>query len=156
MSQSTTPPVPQATESRFFGGKLIKWSLPAFHPPFGAPSADIKRLLLPQGELAQVHDGREPIRYLACLDLLANTTRGNHYHGAKREFVYLMRGGYELVAQEVATGEKIRLPIREGELVLVEPGIAHAMVVTAPGVAVEWSPTPFDASDRASHDATGG
>src|SRR5208283_1863182 len=72
-------------ESKFLSGKVVKWSLPALEPPFAPDAPALKRLLLPQGELAQVYDAEDAVRYIACLDLLAGTVRGNHYHKAKRE-----------------------------------------------------------------------
>jgi len=134
-------------ESKFLSGKVVKWSLPAMEPPFDPQAPSLKRLLLPQGELAQVYDADEPIRYIACLDLLPGTVRGNHYHKVRRELVYLMRGELSLIVRDVETGGRGTVSLRLGELVLIEPGIAHAMVISAPGMAVEFAQTRFDPED---------
>ena len=134
-------------ESRFLSGKVVKWSLPALEPPFDPQGPLLKRLLLPQGELAQVYDADEPIRYIACLDLLPGTVRGNHYHKVKREFVYLLRGEVSLIVRDVETGGRGTVSLRGGELVLIEPGVAHAMVITGAGMAVEFAQTRFNDAD---------
>ena len=120
-------------ESRFLSGKVVKWSLPALEPPFD-----------PQGP---VYDADEPIRYIACLDLLPGTVRGNHYHKVKREFVYLLRGEVSLIVRDVETGGRGTVSLRGGELVLIEPGVAHAMVITGAGMAVEFAQTRFNDAD---------
>jgi len=134
-------------ESKFLSGKVVKWSLPALEPPFDPEGPILKRLLLPQGELAQVYDAEEPVRYIACLDLLAGTVRGNHYHKIKRELVYLMRGEVSVIVRDVETGGRGTVSLRSGELILIQPGVAHAMVISAPGMAVEFAQARFNPDD---------
>ena len=134
-------------ESKFLSGKVVKWSLPALEPPFDPGAPVLKRLLLPQGELAQVYDSEEPVRYIACLDLLPGTVRGNHYHKVKREFVYLLRGEASFIVRDVETGGRGTVKMRTGDLLLIEPSIAHAIVIAQPGVAIEFSQSRFNADD---------
>src|SRR5437870_12464864 len=85
-------PFPDMSPSTFLPGKLRKFSLPVIATPVGPDAPNLKRLLLPQGELAQFYDSDEPVRYLAFIELRAGSTRGNHYHQFKEEWLYLIQG----------------------------------------------------------------
>jgi hypothetical protein len=120
----------------------------------GAPGADaptLKRLLLPQGELAQIHDSEEPLRYLAVIELRAGTVRGNHFHKVKREFIYLVSGGARLIVEDLASNDRADLPLGPAELVFIPPAVAHALQVTASGLAIEFSQARFDPTDTYRH-----
>ena len=106
-----------------------------------------KRLLLPQGELAQFYDGEDGMRYLAAIKLLSGTARGNHYHRQKQEWVYLIAGTILLVVEDVETKARETLTMVTGDLVYISPGVAHTLVVQKEGVAVEFSPVRFDPAD---------
>lgn len=135
------------SEQTFLGGKVLKRSLPTFQPPLAADIPVTKRLLLAQGELAQIHDGEEGIRYLAAVQLVSGTTRGNHYHRRKQEWVYLITGAVQLVVEDVETKVRESLPIVTGDLIYIPPNIAHTFVVQQDGTAVEFSPVRFDPAD---------
>ncbi len=134
-------------EVRFLGGKVVKRTLPVFTPPFGANVPVIKRLLLPQGELAQFFDGDPPMRYLAVIELRPGTIRGNHFHREKEEWVYVISGELLLTVQEVSSGTKDSFTLSVGELAILPAGIAHAMQPKQAGFAVEFSPVAFDPAD---------
>jgi len=135
------------SEQSFLDGKVLKRSLPTFEPPLAGELPMTKRLLLPQGELAQFHDGEEGIRYLAAIRLVSGTARGNHYHRKKQEWVYLVDGAVELVAEDVETKARETLLMVTGDLVYISPGVAHTLVVQKEGMAVEFSPVRFDPTD---------
>jgi uncharacterized RmlC-like cupin family protein len=135
------------SEQRFLDGKVLKRSLPAFQPPFAADIPVTKRLMLAQGELAQFHDGEEGIRYLAAIQFVRGTTRGNHYHHEKQEWVYMVAGAVLLVVEDVATKVREAFSVVTGDLVYIPPNIAHTFVVQQDGMAVEFSPVRFDARD---------
>ncbi len=135
------------TENSFFGGRVLKWSLPQVHPGSGADEPVLKRLMLPQGELAQVYDSDEGIRYIAYIELRAESVRGNHYHKVKKEYVYMVSGTVSLVLEDVSSNERQSCDIKQGDLVLIQRGIVHALQVTQSGQAVEFSPNRFDAAD---------
>jgi mannose-6-phosphate isomerase-like protein (cupin superfamily) len=135
------------TESNFLSGKVLKHSLPIVQLPSDPDVPLLKRLLLPQGELAQFYDGEDPIRYLACIELRAGAVRGNHYHKIKAEWIYLVQGEVTLVVESVESGARERLPLKAGDLAFVSPGIAHALRTLQAGVAIEFSQARFDAAD---------
>jgi uncharacterized cupin superfamily protein len=133
-------------EVTLLAGKVWKRSLPVIQgsPPADAPR--LKRLALPQGELAHFSDG-EKIEYIAFVELRVGGTRGNHYHRKKEEGVYLIRGEMLLFVQDIQTQERASLTLRAGDLAVVSTGIAHAYQTTKPGDAVEFSKARFDAAD---------
>ncbi len=134
-------------ETSLFGGRVIKRQLPPFTGPPPPDAPLLKRLNLPQGQLAQFWDGSEPIYYLAYLELLPNSVRGNHYHLVKRELIYLISGELSLSLEDTQSRARERLTLRAGELGMIAPGIAHAYLTTAPGHAVEFSRAPFNPTD---------
>jgi uncharacterized cupin superfamily protein len=133
-------------EVSFLAGKVIKRSLPVIqgHPPADAPR--LKRLALPQGELAHFSDG-EKIDYIAFVELQPGATRGNHYHRLKEEVVYVIRGEMVLFVEDTQTRARASLTLQAGDLAVVPTGIAHAYQTTRSGDAVEFSRARFDAAD---------
>jgi quercetin dioxygenase-like cupin family protein len=132
-------------EQVLLNGKVKLWSLPQVQP--GPNELVLKRVMLPQGELAQMYDAEEGIRYIASIELKAGTVRGNHYHKIKREYVYVLAGKVRCVIVELGTGGKDEIDLAGGSLVFIEPGIAHALDVKESGIAVEFSPDRFDPVD---------
>lgn len=135
------------TQTTFLGGKVIKQSLTVIH---GRPASDapaLKRLFLPQGELAQIYDGEEGIRYLACMELRPGFVRGNHYHEVKAEVIYIIRGEILLVVEDIVTRERAAIGLQSGDLAVIPVRIAHGFRTIQAGDGVEWSPTRFDPKD---------
>jgi mannose-6-phosphate isomerase-like protein (cupin superfamily) len=134
-------------EMRYLQGRVVKRSLPVIEgrPDSGTPL--LKRLMLAQGELAQVHDDAEGIRYLAVVELRAGCVRGNHYHKIKREYVYVIAGEALLAVEDPATRAREVVSLRAGDLAVIEAGMAHAMHTVSPGCALEFSPTRFNQAD---------
>lgn len=139
-----------AAES-FLSGKVTKQTLPAVPVPAGSEAPILKRLLLPNGELAQFYDSDASIRYIAMIELLDGTTRGNHYHRQKMESIYLSHGEIQLLVEDIQTKERKIIPLRAGDLVCIHPGIAHTLRVVKAGRAVEFAPARFDPADTWSY-----
>ncbi len=133
------------TESKFLAGKVCKWTLPVVEKPPGPYK--LKRLLLPQGELANIYDADEGIHFLTFLELRADSIRGNHYHKAKEEFVYVIRGGVSLDVEDIDSKERDLIPLQSGDIALIQPGVAHALRTTEAGQALEFSRQRFDPQD---------
>jgi len=135
----------------YLSGRVRKWSLPVVRL---GPEADqflLKRLLLPQGELAQVYDDPEGIRYIACIELIAGSVRGNHFHKVKAEWVYVLSGHADLMVKDINTAEMAVLKLAKGDLAFIATEVAHAMRVTGAGEAIEFSPARFDSGDTHRH-----
>jgi quercetin dioxygenase-like cupin family protein len=135
------------TETTLFSGRVFKRSLPFVGLPPAADAPRLKRLALAQGELAQIHDGEEGLRYLAYLELRAGSVRGNHYHKIKKEWTYVISGKLLLLVEDIATRERVSLEMHCGDLAFIGTGIAHALRTIEPGGAVEFSQAEFNAAD---------
>jgi Cupin domain len=131
----------------YLGGQVRKQILPLFESSPGQTGPPLKRLLLPQGELAQLLDGDHPIRYLAFVELREGAVRGNHFHQIKQEQIYVIRGRALLSVEAPDSKAKDAAPLEEGDLVFISAGVAHRLDVIEAGQAVEFSEERFDPSD---------
>ena len=125
----------------------MKWSLPLISGRPGPDAPVLKRLMLAQGELAQIHDADEGVHYMAVIEARAGCVRGNHYHKVKRERIYVLRGELLVVVEDVQTKERASVPVQTGDLVLIPTGIAHALQTVQAGEAIEFGQARFDAAD---------
>jgi quercetin dioxygenase-like cupin family protein len=139
------------SEIALLGGKVTKRSLPMVQPSSAPDSRTLKRLMLPQGELAQFYDGEEGIRYIAQIELQAGSVRGNHYHKVKQEWVYVMSGELILIAEDLELKTRESLPMEAGDLAFIHTGVVHALQVTKSGQAIEFSTARFDPADIYRH-----
>lgn len=131
----------------YFHSRLKRTRLACLQPPTGPDAPPLRRLKLPQGELAQIHDHSEGMRYMAVMELIEGTVRGNHVHHRKLEHVYLVQGQVDLVVQDGETGSRESVLIDPGDLVVIQPGVAHALRVLRSGWGLEFSPQQFDPQD---------
>jgi dTDP-4-dehydrorhamnose 3,5-epimerase-like enzyme len=138
------------TERTLAHGRVRVSPLPICRPE-SAGQPPLKRLLLGKGELAQIHNDARGVRMIAYTELLAGIPRGNHYHRRKQEYVYLIRGSCRLVVKDVEEGDREESVLTAGDLVLIEPGIAHAVVPLENGHALEFSESTFDPDDTIAH-----
>jgi quercetin dioxygenase-like cupin family protein len=134
-------------ESEYLAGKVVKWSLPVISGRPGADAPTLKRLFLPQGELAQVHDSDEGIHYMAVIETRIGADRGNHYHKVKAERIYLLQGELLVLAEDVQTNERASVRLQTGDLLFIETGIAHLLRTVEPGQGIEFSKARFDPTD---------
>jgi mannose-6-phosphate isomerase-like protein (cupin superfamily) len=128
-------------------GKVKRQSLTVFSHPAQVAAATRKRLLLPQGELAQIYNEPEGLRYLAYIELRAGYPRGNHYHERKEEWIYLLHGKLQIVIEDIANRDREVLDCAAGDLVVISPKVAHVLNPLEAGMALEFSPQTFDPSD---------
>jgi mannose-6-phosphate isomerase-like protein (cupin superfamily) len=133
--------------SSLLNGKVRRRTLPVLQLPLGPDAPDLRRLLLPQGELAQFYNADEGIRYIAFIELLPGQVRGNHYHKVKEELVYVLRGEVLLSVADVDSKAHASVWLRAGDLAVIRTGVAHALRTVEPGQAIELSTTRFDLAD---------
>ncbi len=134
-------------ETSLLGGKVFKHSLPVFRSSSGTNLPRLKRLLLPQGELAHFYDGPGGLNYVAFLELREGTLRANHYHKGKDEGLYMLSGELRLVLKDPTSGEQCSLSLEVGDIAIIQPGIAHALQTVRQGQAIEFSHARFDPAD---------
>ena len=140
-------PDPQSFDETFLGGRVLKRTLPVLERSSSGPMPSLKRLLLPQGELAQIHDDAEGMRYIAVVELRAGAVRGNHFHNVKQEWFYVCQGEVSLKVAHPPSGVRETIPVRAGDLVFIPAGVAHSIRTLQPGHALEFAPTQFDPAD---------
>lgn len=133
--------------SEYLAGKVLKWSLPIISGRSGPDAPLLKRLMLPQGELAQVHDADEGVHYMAVIETRAGGLRGNHYHKVKIERIYVLQGRVQVRVEDIQTHARASVSLQPGDLLLIQTDIAHQLRTVEPGQAIEFSQTRFDASD---------
>ena len=139
------------SESTFLNNRVIKRTLAVFN---GRPTPDappLKRLLLAQGELAQVYDDAQGIRYLAFVELRNGAVRGNHYHHVKDEVLYVIQGEILLVVEDLISKERASLSLKTGDLAVIPVRIAHGFRTISAGQAIEWSTNRFDPADTCAY-----
>ncbi len=134
-------------EEKILCGKVSKLTLPVIQPPSGPGTPILKRLALPQGELAQFYDDQEGIRYIAFIELLAGAPRGNHYHMIKEEWIYLVRGTLSLIVEDIVSKARDSFSLVAGDLVRISTGVAHTLQIVDAGQAIEFSTARFDPKD---------
>ena len=105
------------------------------------------RLRLAQGELANLYNDPEGIRYLAFLELQPGGIRGNHFHRKKIETFYVVSGEVLVGVKETQTSDLVSFHLAAGDLLRIEPEICHAFKPTTAGEAIEFSPGLFDPAD---------
>ena len=135
------------TEIKLLGGKVIKRTLPCLPGPSGPDAPTLKRLVLPQGELAQFYDDDAGIKYMAVIELRPGQPRGNHYHKIKREFIYVLDGKMELIVENIGNQQRASILLESGDLAVIETLIAHVLRPLEVGRAIEFSPARFDVAD---------
>ena len=138
-------------EIALLDGKVTKCTLPLVQPSSTPDSRTLKRLMLPQGELAQFYDGDEGIRYIAQIELQAGSVRGNHYHKVKQEWVYMMSGEVTLIVEDVESKVQESTLLTAGDIVFIQTEVIHALQVTKSGQAIEFSTARFDPADIYRH-----
>jgi uncharacterized RmlC-like cupin family protein len=135
------------TETALLNGKVRKKTLSIVQPASAPDSPTLKRLMLPQGELAQFYDGDAGIRYIAQIELQAGSVRGNHYHKVKDEWVYLISGEVNLVVEDLESKVRESTLMVAGDLTFIKTGVVHVLQVTKSGQAIEFSTARFDPAD---------
>jgi mannose-6-phosphate isomerase-like protein (cupin superfamily) len=138
-------------EISILAGRVTKRTLPLVQPSSTPDSRSLKRLMLPQGELAQFYDGDDGIRYIAQIELQAGSVRGNHFHKVKQEWVYMMSGEVTLVVENLESKAREITLLTVGDLVFIQTGVVHALQVTKSGQAIEFSTSRFDPADIYRH-----
>ena len=97
---------------------------------------------------AAIHP-KEEARFIAVLEFLHDTPRGNHYHLKKIEYMVILRGRLECsFSLPGANADGLVVTLSSGDVLRMLPGCVHTF--TAKGgnvIALEYSPQRFEAAD---------
>ncbi|RGC69456.1 hypothetical protein C5N14_09285 [Micromonospora sp. MW-13] len=119
--------------------------LPVTSPPIPQGGGRVRSAA---GELAKIVDGGS-YRYLAYLEFLpeAGRPRGNHYHAARTETLYVISGRLRGVFLDLDSGERVEALLEAGDLVTLAPRCAHVFQALERAQAVELADRPYDPAD---------
>jgi hypothetical protein len=120
-------------------------TLPVSAPPVPASGGIVK---MPAGDLYQMING-EAFRFLAFIEFQPDATRprGNHYHEAKQETLYIVAGRIRAVYFDLDSGDRDEVELSPGDVVTVEPRCAHVYYPLDYSLAIEVAPNAVDISD---------
>lgn len=105
------------------------------------------RLDTPAGELAQIING-EPIQLVTYIEFKPDgQPRGNHYHKQKTEIIYIIKGKLKLTLEDLSDSSYQTIDLESGDLIRVQPNIAHVYVAQTYTQALEMTNVPYDPSD---------
>ena len=83
-----------------------------------------------------------PIRTSKVLYVKDNQMLGSHYHKAKDDIFFLVRGNGTAIIDNVAR------EFEEGDCLLVRAGEKHAFTLDKGSILIESSTTPYDKTDE--------
>lgn len=106
------------------------------------------RLLLPNGEIAQIVNGKA-IQYIAYIEFTANSElrRGNHYHNEKEEYLYVIKGKIKILFEDIDTLERAEVLVEAGDLINTKARCAHVYTSLLYSQSIEFSPSKYDPND---------
>jgi len=125
--------------------KVAFRALPVTEPPIPEGGG---RIFTPAGELAQILNG-QAFAFVAYVEFLPNASqpRGNHYHLAKTEMLYVITGHLKAVYKELDSGLTEARTLSSGDLVTILPGCAHVYYALEHTRTIEISDTRYDPAD---------
>ena len=124
--------------------------------PVGGSDSQERRIISAKGEMAQIlNRAEESFQHLVYWDLdsaKSAQTRGNHYHLRKTERYYVISGRLELLLEDVASLQQVKIVLSAGNCITVQPNVAHAFISIARAQVLEFSPVPYDPADTKVYD----
>lgn len=95
-----------------------------------------------------VFNNHQPMYYSAYLTYPAGVVRGNHYHQRKEENLLVLTGEIKLKCWLPKEPDDVaEYTLAPGQIVNLQPGIAHACVSERGATAIEFCPQPLDIAD---------
>lgn len=104
------------------------------------------RISMPAGELSVVLNG-PTVRYVATVEFIPAVPRGNHVHHRKVQWLYLISGRLEAIVKDMQSQVGETFTMEPGDLVTVQPNIAHVFTATVPSLALEACAEAYDPAD---------
>ena len=100
----------------------------------------------PRGVFREIARGF-PAGAVLCGRMDEGAVMGNHYHRQTRVFFYLASGEASVATEDVRTGERDRFELREGDGVVLEPNVSHAIRYSRPSEFVMLKSRPYSEED---------
>ncbi len=72
-----------------------------------------------------------------------DATLGGHYHPDYREVFYMLEGSAEFTLEDIETKERDIIVLREGDMIMIPPMMAHMALVNAGSILVGCTEKPY-------------
>jgi L-fuculose-phosphate aldolase len=110
-----------------------------------------KRLIEDRGELALIEDGM-PMHHLGYFSLIPGQGfRGGHFHERKTEHFYVIAGELRLETQDMDTGRRTVIHLKEGQKAVIRPRCAHRFLARETAQVIEYYEGVYDKEDDHPH-----
>ncbi len=121
--------------------------LPRYRVPLERPVTEGGVIEMPAGDFVQVVNG-DPVRFVAHLEFRAGrSSRGNHYHLTRTEWLTVVRGRLLARYADLEGGARFEVVLEAGDQARVAPRCAHSYTAIEDAAAIECATHPFDPAD---------
>lgn len=96
--------------------------------------------------LIEAFNGEFTAKQLKILKIKKDSVLGNHYH-PYRQFFYFLKGEADYTFVNIKTGERKDIKAQEGDLVIIDPFIAHKALQKEGNIMVEGNEQPYTSAD---------
>lgn len=121
--------------------KVVIEQLPETKDIDGAKRWDEER-----GEFVQV-SYREDIGHVAFFQIRDGFSRGNHYHAAKEEVFYVVKGKIRAIFVDMESRARVEHILTKGQKIRIQPNCAHIFQGLEESMVIEYSPQYYDKED---------
>tara|TARA_Y100000310_G_C20220610_1_gene595587 strand:- start:15 stop:389 length:375 start_codon:yes stop_codon:yes gene_type:complete len=111
-----------------------------FHQKVDPVHEDERRALI------EVFNGIFTSKQVKVLKIKQDAVLGNHYH-PYRQFFYMMSGGADYTFVNIDSGERQDIKVEEGDLVIIDPRIAHKALQKGGNVMVEGNEEAYTSAE---------
>lgn len=91
---------------------------------------DNRRSLMP------IYNGDFTAKQLKILRIKEDSVLGNHYHNYSECF-YVFSGSPIFILEDIKSGRRVRLPLDEGDRLIIQPKVAHKVIAQKGTIMIE-------------------
>lgn len=82
------------------------------------------------------------MKHVSVITCRKGAVRGNHFHKAETQYLYVLSGTFRSVTKDVNTEEYHAAIVKPGHLITTPAFVAHKLVALSNGVLVQISTAP--------------
>ena len=133
-----------------FDGRLVIEEIQTVGRPFDPESLNLYRSSDERGEFC-VFLRDEAVTFAECIEIKRGGARGNHFHTATSEVLYVAAGRLLITAECVDSRARLDVVLEKGARVSIKPGIAHAFHALEESLIVSLVPSGNSLADRVAY-----